>query len=89
MAWVAFRAPWGELLGGATHAGVGSPRRSANTADRPTPPGTLRAGGGTLLLCLMRCVDARPRANSWLGRRALISPRKTHPRDPRSLTPAS
>src|SRR5258706_10665125 len=55
MAWVAFRAPWGEMLGGATHAGVGSPRRSANAADRPTPPGTRRAGGD----CgrALRCVD--------------------------------
>ena len=46
MAWVALLAPWGEMLGGATHARVGSRRRSANNAYRPTPPATRRAGGG-------------------------------------------
>ena len=47
MAWAAFQAPRGELLDGATKAGVGSPLRSANNAHPqalcacgypPTPP---------------------------------------------------
>src|SRR5258706_469691 len=68
---VALLAPRGEMQGGATHAGVGSPRRSANAADRPAPPATRRAREG----CgrSLRCTDARRRANSGLGRCALIS----------------